>query len=377
MQGIRINRKPSVVWLEGVLDYFNVPSPHEPEDFRNTGFGVGSQIVGLYLVEMLLKHALDDLNKPYDHSHNLLDLFGELPEPSRWAVESKYSQLLSDGVSEAWDFASSVASFLEYLGDDPITDSRYFWERERPHDISIVFFRGLLRQLVYAMFIALHDYPEGSPLEKRYDTNFISFEDSLKDREEREQKDPPEPNTERANKRVTPSIFWLEGLLDYFNVPFPHESGDPRCLGFQVGQRMIGLYLVEMLLKYALDDLNRQFGRSHNLYSLFKKLPRPRRRAVGKMYDKVMYNRVSSTWDYARSVESLLQYSGDNPITESRYFWEQDGKPVPLSPEPLMPLVYALFIELHGYPHDSPILKRHETVFLPFEDSLRKNARTG
>ena len=354
------------------MDYFNAPSPHEPEDFRNIGFSVGRQIVGLYLVEMLLKHALDDLNKPYDYNHNLGDLFGALPESSRLAVESKYSQLLSDGVSEVWDFASSVASFLEYLGDDPMTDSRYFWERERPHDMSIVFFRSLLRQLVYALFIALHNYPEGSPLEKRYDTKLISFEDSLKDRE-----DPPVSNAERANKRILASIFWSEGLLDYFNVPFPHESGDPRSLGFQVGQRMIGLYLVEMLLKYALDDSNRMFGRNHNLHSLFKKLPRPRRRAVAKMYDKVMYNRVSSTWDFARSVESLLQYSGDNPLTESRYFWEQTEKPVLLSPGPLIPLVYALFIELHGYPHDSTILKRCDTVFLPFEDSLRKSLGGG
>ena len=372
MRRQRSNPKPSVVWLEGVLDYFNVPFPYESEDLRKLGYGVGRQIIGLYLVEMLLKHALDDLNILYDHSHKLHDLFRALPRPRRITVERKYSDILSGTVSETWDFASSIASFLDYLGDDPMTDSRYFWERTRPHDMSIVFFQMALRPLIYALFVELHSYPEEGQYQKRYDTKFISFEDSLKDREERDRNDPPERNTERADKRIKPSIFWLEGLLVYFNVPFPHESGDPRTLGFQVGQRVLGLYLSEMLLKYALDDLNRKYGRSHNLHSLFKKLPRALRRAVAKKYDNILHNRVSSTWDYARSVESLLQYSGENPLTETRYFWETRRETIPLSPGPLMPLVYALFIELHGYPQDGPLKKRHQTVFLPFEDSLRK-----
>ena len=48
------NPKPAVVWLEGILDYFNMPFPHEPEDPREIGFGIGRQIVGLYLSEMIL-----------------------------------------------------------------------------------------------------------------------------------------------------------------------------------------------------------------------------------------------------------------------------------------------------------------------------------
>ena len=185
------NPKPFVVWLEGVLDYFNAPFPHEPEDPRHKiGFGVGRQIVGLYLIEMLLKHALDDVNKPYDRSHNLRDLFDKLPLPNRQAVEKKYSEILSGSISQIWDFASSVASFLDYLGDDPMNDSRYFWERPRPHDISIVFFQASLRPLIYALFVALHNYPEEGDYQKQYKTKFISFEDSLKDREERDRNAP-------------------------------------------------------------------------------------------------------------------------------------------------------------------------------------------
>ena len=63
--------------------------------------------------------------------------------------------------------------------------------------------------------------------------------------------------SERANLTHNCDISWLEGLLAYFRLPFPHESEDPRSLGFQVGQRVIGLFLTEMLLKYALDDCRR------------------------------------------------------------------------------------------------------------------------
>ena len=369
--------KPSVVWLEGVLDYFNAPFPHEPEDPRKLGFSIGRQITGLYLAEMLLKYGLDESGQPYNQIHALRGLFQALPLPRRSAVEGKYKEILSGSVPETWDFASSVESFLDYLGDDPLTDSRYFWERTRPHGISIVFFQTALRPLIYSLFVALHNYPEKGEYERQYDTRLISFEGSLEEREERKRQEPPRPDSGRDDKRIKSHKFWLEGLVDYLNVPFPHESGDPRTVGFQVGQRVIGLYLIEMLLKYALDDLRREFGRSHNLYSLFKKLPRPRRRAVAKKYEELLYQHVSSTWDYARSVEALLQYSGDNPVTDTRYFWEARREAIPLSPGPLLPLVYALFIELHGYPQKGPFKNRRKTVFLPFEESFGESARKG
>ena len=358
----------SVVWLEGVLDYFNASFPYGPDDPRRIGFGVGRQVIGLYLMEMLLKYALDNVHRPYDRSHNLHDLFSELPESDRRAVESKYSQLLSDMVSETWDFERSVKSFLQYLGEDPMTDSRYFWERDRPHDASILFFNTGLSIPIYALFIALHNYPEGQPLKKRYNTRFISFEDSLKNQE-----DPPRHETEREDRRITPAKFWLEGLLEYFNVLCPHDSEDPRQFGFHVGQRIVGLYLTEMLLKYALDDSDRRFGYSHNLHGLFRRLPRPRRRAVERKYKDILHNRVSWTWHYAQSVESILEHSGHDPLTDTRYFWEPRGRDISLSPWPLMPLIYALFIELHAYPQNGPIQRIYETQFLRYEDVVTRD----
>ncbi|MCY4415292.1 MAG: hypothetical protein OXE87_03150 [Chloroflexi bacterium] len=368
-----VNR-PHVVWLEGVLDYFNAPFPHDAQDPRKIGFGVGQQIIGLYLIEQLLQYALVKADVSYDRNHNLRDMFQVLPDPRRNAVERKYGRLLADGVARAWDFENSVGSFLAYLGDDPLNDSRYFWERDRGTNMSIVFFGGgALRLLVYALFIVLHDYPEGSSLEQRYETEFDSFEDSIPDED-----DPTaNQNSERDGKRITVPKFWLEGVLEYFDARFPHESDDPRRLGFELGQRVIGLYLSEMLLKYAADDLNRDYGNTHNLLNLFKKLPRPRRRAVDKQYKKILHNRVASTWDYAASVEEHLEYLGNDPVTDVRYFWESSdkgNKAIPISPGPLVPLVDALLIELHGYPVSGLIEKRYDTLFLPFEASLRSSA---
>ena len=374
MGKMNLNPKPNVVWLEGVLDYFNRHLSYESNDHRYIGYIVGRQIIGLYLIEMILKHSLDRLKIQYAQSHNLKYLFGKLPDSCQISVETKYSQILSDQFSEAWDFARSVATFLEYLGDDPITDTRYFWERERSGDTSIVFFKHHLRPLVYALFIELHNYPEGYALEKRYNTKFTSYKESMNDREKRDRENPPKLNEEREHKRIKPSVYWMEGLLDFINLKFPHEKGDPCYIGFQVGQRMISLYLIEMLLKYALDNMDREFRRSHNLYSLFKKLPRPQRRALERTYTAILNNRVSSTWDFARTVESLLLYTGSDSITETRYFWEHwNQKPTPLSPGPLIPLIYTLFIELHEYPHERPIKKRYTTVFVPLEDSLKKS----
>ena len=54
---------------------------------------------------------------------------------------------------------------------------------------------------------------------------------------------------------MKPNILWMEGLLTNFALPFPYDDlNDPRRMGFGVGQQIVGLYLTEMLLKYALDN---------------------------------------------------------------------------------------------------------------------------
>ena len=354
-----IKGKPPVVWLAGILDYFNVPFPHGQGDPRKVGFDIGAQIIGLYLVEMLLQYKLDDLAIEYEHDHNLQALFNSLPESCRHDVESKYDQLLAHSVEQAWDFQRTVDSFLAFLGDDPITDCRYFWEREHGRNRSNVFLMPSLRELIYALLIVLHQCPEGAPLENRYETKFLSSEDSLEDLYPHEM-----GYSGRDDKRIKAHIFWLEGLLNYFTAPSPHNQDDPRRLGFGIGRLIIGLYLIEMILKYAIDDLGRSFGSTHNLHSLFKKLPRPRQNSVEKKHLKWMNAKVPWTWDHARTVVSHLKFLGNDPLTDARYFWLSRGRgDVGLSAWTLEPLVHALFIELHDYPEGDPLLKKHQSQF--------------
>ncbi len=179
-----------------------------------------------------------------------------------------------------------------------------------------------------------------------------------------------------------PNISWMEGLLDVFNAPFPHERNDPREAGFNVGKQIVGLYIVEMLLKYALDDIGGMHGQHHNLHDLFRKLPRQRRRAVERKYTEILNSTMDWAWDVAKTVDSLLRYLGRDPITDTRYFWEPSRNHVSehasilFAPRMLYPLIYALFIVLHNYPSE-PIRKRYITTFRSLDESFRQQGQTG
>ena len=181
-------------------------------------------------------------------------------------------------------------------------------------------------------------------------------------------------------KSKKPNIVWMEGLLNLFNAPFPHKPHDPRELGFKIGRQIIGLYIVEMLLKYALDTHGTGHGENHDLPELFRNLPRKRRLAVEKKYRQILNSRTEWTWDVARSVDSLLRYLGKNAITDTRYFWEPGRNHVAehasilIMPETIHSLIYALFIVLHDYP-SQPIVKRYETTFRSLKDSLEQDQK--
>ena len=94
-----------------------------------------------------------------------------------------------------------------------------------------------------------------------------------------------------------PHIVWLEGLLTKFNAPFPYDDADdPRRFGFSVGQQIVGLYLAEMILKYALDHSGASHGQHHKLPELFRNLSRQRRRAVERKYTKISPSCAGGRW---------------------------------------------------------------------------------
>ena len=129
----------------------------------------------------------------------------------------------------------------------------------------------------------------------------------------------------RAKK---PNIHWMEGVLAHFETKFPYAADDPRRLGFGVGQQIVGLYIVEMLLKYALDNAGVPHGHHHNLHQLFKNLSRQRRRAVQRKYTELLNSEFEWAWDVAETADSLLQYLG---ITPSRTPAISGSRIVPIS----------------------------------------------
>ena len=181
-----------------------------------------------------------------------------------------------------------------------------------------------------------------------------------------------------TGKIKKPKIVWMEGLLTLFEAPFPHDRNDPRKLGFGVGQQITGLYIVEMLLKYALDNSGVSHGKHHNLHDLFIKLSRPHRRRVERKYTEILNSDTNWTWDVAKTADSLLRYLGESAITDTRYFWEPDrthvgeSASILFSPRMIHPLIYALFIELHNYP-SKPIVKRYDTTFQSLAESYKQD----
>ena len=179
-----------------------------------------------------------------------------------------------------------------------------------------------------------------------------------------------------------PDVQWLEGLLTHFETKFPHGTNDPRRMGFFVGQQIVGLYLLEMLFKYALDNAGVQHGHHHNLHELFQKLPRQRRRAIERRCTALLNAQCDWAWDVAKTADSLLLYLGRSAITDTRYFWEPDRShaadhaSILFAPDMLRPLIYALLITLFNYP-TKPIIKRYNTTFRSLAESLEEDRHSG
>ena len=176
---------PTIGWLEGLLTLLDAPFPFDDDDPRKFGFQLGRQVIALYTIELSLKYELEKLGQAFRPHHNLRALFQALPVNHRSLVERQYSEILGNRVSQTFDIVRSVRSFLQYLGSNPITNTRYFWEPGRSHladHASILIMPDILSHLLYSTLIALHDYP-CSPLPKRYDTEFVRLRDALNQNE--------------------------------------------------------------------------------------------------------------------------------------------------------------------------------------------------
>ena len=134
----------------------------------------------------------------------------------------------------------------------------------------------------------------------------------------------------------------------------------------------------EMLLQAYLRRGGEARGVStHNLARLYRIVPGEVRESVEKRCALILANEVERKWDVCRTVESFLNFLGKSPITKSRYPW-QSNEDTLFAPDELRPLIYALYIELHGYPYEAGSMeKRFDTLFESLKESRKNRSDSG
>lgn len=98
-------------------------------------------------------------------------------------MERRYKEILNNTVERTFDVAETADLLLRYLGKDAITDTRYYWDPNRTRFngcTSIMIAPRMLRPLVHALFIELHNYPNDTFVKRRYETQFVSLEETFK-----------------------------------------------------------------------------------------------------------------------------------------------------------------------------------------------------
>ena len=165
------------------------------------------------------------------------------------------------------------------------------------------------------------------------------------------------------------------GLRFYFGAQSPRTQEDPRQLGFAVGSQIVGLYLAEISVTYALDECSIGYEEDHNLERLYLLLPEREKECLRASYQKILHSERGHAWDFQRSLDELLRFLDEDPFTVSRYFWdgtvnERDG--VLFSPRMLTPLIDSVLSDLHGFearPKDNRFIERD---FESFEESRKR-----
>ena len=359
-------------WIEGLLDYFNMECPSTWPEHLRFGFAVGRQVTGLYIIEVLLKYTREGRKRPYRQDHNLRKLLQGLPPRDRKKIEKKYKLILRSNTQEALDIEKSVSALLSYLGSNPITSTRYFWERSHDNDsaMSILVAPHMLRRVIYAILIPLHGYPQQGGLRARFSTTFVpraKWANGSK-----------EASVGRRLAKKKPDKDWLMGLRHYYGQQFPRGENDPRRLGFAVGSQIVGLYLAEMLLKYALDEHSIGYPEDHDLEGLFQLLPALEQECLRTCHARILHSQPGHAWDFERTIDDLLAFLHGDPFTESRYFWDAEtveGEGVLFAPRILVPLIDALFTELHDVDLAPAGREFHERNFESFEKSREDKTR--
>ena len=161
--------------------------------------------------------------------------------------------ILSDLVVEwALDIEKSVLNLLTYLGHNPITSTRYFWERSHPStsSMSILVAPHMLTPVIYAILIRLHGYPDPIGRKRHLPKTFVPRHKWV----QRNKKGKAETST---NTQKKPDKDWMMGLRFYFGAQSPRTQGDPRririCSWFPNSRPISSRNIVEVRSRRTLD----------------------------------------------------------------------------------------------------------------------------
>ena len=175
-------------------------------------------------------------------------------------------------------------------------------------------------------------------------------------------------------------LYYSEGLLDYCQAvcPFDHPK-DLQRVGWNMGRQIICQHVLELALKSELAKHQRAVPKHHDLEAIFEALPRRRRKKAEDLYQQLLRCRVPSTWDVFRTIKSFVNFLGDRPTVETRYYFEDGARSNRLgvdyfsnliAPDSYVPLIYVLMIAFHRYP-PGPLIPRYETEFRSLKESLQ------
>ena len=264
----------------------------------------------------------------------------------RKKIEKKYQDILRSNPRWALDIEKSVLDLLTYLGHNPITSTRYFWQYAHfgTPDMSIIVAPHMLIPIIDAILIRFHGVPDPVGRKRNRPKTFVS-------RQRWVQRRSRNATNDRAKKPSKPDKEWLVGLRIYFAKRSGAAKGSGRGLGFAIGRQIIGLYLAEIALKYALDERDIDYQDSHDIEMLYLHLPEEERTNLRRGYTKILHSESGHAWDFQRSIDELIRHLAEDPFTVTRYYWDrppEDGDVVLFHPERLIPLVDAILSELHG-----------------------------
>ena len=278
------------------------------------GHDIGKYIVGLYMMESIIKSELDKHQATYTKkSRNFIKLWRMVPFRKRRAVEERYSEILYFKKEHTFNICSSIDRYFKWLRDDPFNSARFYKEQDQP----LLFAVDINRFIIESMFAVFVDgYPMPN-LSRRYNTRIVSYKAAIGH-------DKAKNQTKSRIDDGDPHQEWdiLTTMRLMAATPFDDDKSAryKNCeIGYAVCQCIVFFHIIETSIKLALRASNIRYNESHNLEYLVGLLPVVKQLRSEEAYRIILENRVEWTWDVYERIDTLFRHLGDNPIADARY----------------------------------------------------------